>query len=72
METCIEYRTILENCTMNDILVNCTSNCTDLESVQYDNAEILTSKKLSRIVNSDFNGTNSLKFFTGNAPKNLV
>ncbi len=72
METCIEYCTVLGNCTTNDILVNCTSNCTDLESVQYDNAEILTSKKLSRIMNSDFNGTNSLKFSTGNAPKNLI
>jgi hypothetical protein len=33
---------------------------------------MLTSKELSRIMNSDFNGTNSLKFSTGNAPKDLT
>ncbi len=45
---------------------------TNLENVQYDNAEKLTSKTLSRIMNSDFNGTNSSNLSTGNAPKNLI
>ncbi len=72
LETCIEHSTILGNRTTNDILVNCTADCTSLESVQYDNSEMLTSKQLSRIMNSDFNGTNSSRFLTGNAPKDLV
>jgi hypothetical protein len=72
VETRIEYSTILVNRTTNDILVNCTSDCTGLESVQYNKVEILTSKKLSRIMNSDFNGTNSSKISTGNAPQNLI
>jgi hypothetical protein len=33
---------------------------------------ILTSKQLSRIMNSDFNGTNASTFYTGNAPKHLI
>jgi hypothetical protein len=57
---------------MNDILVNRTSGCTNSESVQYKNAVKLTSKKLSRMMNSDFNGTNFSKLSTGNAPKNLI
>jgi hypothetical protein len=57
---------------MNCILGNCTANCTDLGSVQYKNLEILTNKQLSRITNSDFKGTNSSMFSTGNAPKDLI
>ncbi len=67
-----EYSTILGNRTMNCILGNCTADCTDLGSVQYKNLGILTSKQLSRIMNSDFNGTNSSMFSTGNAPKDLI
>ncbi len=72
METRLEYYTILGNHTTNDILVNRTSDCTNLESVQYENAVKLTSKKLSRMMNSDFNGTNFSKLSTRNAPKNLI
>ncbi len=72
METCIEYHTVLGNCTANCILGNCTADCTDLGSIQYENLGILTSKQLSRITSSDFNGTNSSTFSTGNAPKDLV
>ncbi len=72
METCTEYRTILGNRTTNCILGNCTADCTDLESIQYKNLGILTSKQLSRITNSDLNGTNSSIFSTGNAPKELI
>jgi hypothetical protein len=57
---------------MNCILGYCTADCTDLGSVQYENSGILTSKQLSRITNSDFNGTNSSMFSTGNAPKDLI
>jgi hypothetical protein len=72
VETCTEYRTILGNRTTNCILGNCTAGCTDLGSIQYRNLGILTSKQLSRIMNSDFNGTNSSMFSTGNAPKDLI
>jgi hypothetical protein len=72
VETRLEYYTILGNHTTNDILVNRTSDCTNLESVQYENAVKLTSKKLSRMMNSDFNGTNFSKLSTRNAPKNLI
>ncbi len=57
---------------MNCALGNCTAKCTGLGSVLYKNLGILTSKQLSRIMNSDFNGTNSSTFSTGNAPKNLI
>ena len=72
VETRIEYSNILDNHTTNCILGNCTADCTDLGSVQYKNLGILTSKQLSRIMNSDFNGTNSSMFSTGNAPKDLI
>jgi hypothetical protein len=72
VETCIEYRTVLGNCTTNCALGNCTANCTGLGSALCKNLGILTSKKLSRIANSDFNGTNSSTFSTGNTPKNLI
>jgi hypothetical protein len=72
VETCTEYSTILGNRTKNYIFGNCTADSTDLESVQYENLGILTSKQLSRITNSDFNGTNSSMFSTGNTPKDLI
>ncbi len=72
METCTECRTILGNHTANCALENCTANCTGLGRVLYKNLGILTSKQLSRITNSDFDGTNSSSFSSGNAPKNLI
>ncbi len=72
MGTCTEYCTVLGNHTTNCALGNCTADCTDLGSVKYENLGILTSKQLSRITNSDFNGTNSSTFSTRNAPKDLI
>jgi hypothetical protein len=71
VKTRTEYHTVLGNCT-NCILGNCTADCTDLGSIQYKNLGILTNKQLSRIMNSDFNGTDSSMFSTGNAPKDLI
>jgi hypothetical protein len=67
-----EYHTVLGNCTTNCALGDCTANCTGLGSVLCKNLGILTSKQLSRIMNSDFNSTNSSTSSTGNAPKNLI
>jgi hypothetical protein len=72
VEICTGYRTVLGNHTANCALENCTSNCTGLGSVLYKKIGIQTSKQLSRITNSDFNGTNFSTFSTGNAPKNLI
>ncbi len=72
METRTEYRALLGNRTTNCILENCTASCTDLGSIQYEKLGILTSKQLSRITNSDFSGTNSSTFSTGNAAKDLI
>jgi hypothetical protein len=73
VEICSEYCTVLGNHTANPALENCTANCTGLGSVLYKKIGILTSKQLSRITNSDFNGTNFSTFSTaGNAPKNLI
>jgi hypothetical protein len=72
VETCTEYHTILGNSATNCILENCTTDCTDLGSIQYEKLGMLNSKQLSRITNSDFNGTNSSMFSTGNAPKDLI
>jgi hypothetical protein len=72
VETCTEYPTILGNCSTNFALGNCIANCTDLGSMLYKNLGILTSKQLFRIMNSDFIGTNSSSFSTGNAPQNLI
>jgi hypothetical protein len=47
-------------------------NYTGLGGVLYKNLGIRTSKQLSRVANSDFKGTNSSTFSTGNAPKNLI
>jgi hypothetical protein len=72
VEACTEYPTVLGNCTKNCALENCTANCTGLGIVLYEILGIQTSKQMSRITNSDFNGTNSSSFSTGNAPKNLI